>query len=198
MMSALRSVARFPKTRPFIFGTVLAGVKNGACDVLVQKTVEDAETIDWRRVKVFTCFGALFSGAWQYVLFVRLMPRIVPRAEAFALKPLRQKIRDGPGLRGLAIQTFVENGINNPVLYFPIFYTIKEFLEDGPLEDGIKKYRKNFKEDVTAILKVWVPAQLFNFAFSPMWLRVPFVAFVSAFWTAYVSITRGKPEKLHD
>ena len=34
-------------------------------------------------------------------------------------------------------------------------------------------------------------AQAFNFAFSPMWLRVPFVSFVSALWTAYVSIVRG-------
>lgn len=51
--------------------------------------------------------------------------------------------------------------------------------------------RANFQEDVPAILAVWVPAQFINFGFSPMWFRVPFVATVSAFWTAYVSLTRG-------
>jgi hypothetical protein len=51
--------------------------------------------------------------------------------------------------------------------------------------------RKNFHEDVPAILAVWVPAQFINFGFSPMWFRVPFVATVSAFWTGYVSLTRG-------
>lgn len=56
---------------------------------------------------------------------------------------------------------------------------------------GIRMFRKNFHEDVPAILSVWVPAQFLNFGFSPMWFRVPFVATVSAFWTGYVSLTRG-------
>ena len=193
MWSAIRA---FPVRRPFIFGTGLAGVKNGLCDVLVQKAVEGNEDIDWRRVSVFTTFGALFSGAWQYVLFVRIMPRLCPAAEAFAAKPFRQKIKDIPGLKQLALQNFVENGINNPILYFPIFYTVKEFIEGGDLRDGVKKYKAHFKEDVLAIWKVWIPAQFVNFAFNPMWMRVPFVAFVSAFWTGYVSMTRGKKEEL--
>lgn len=87
-----------------------------------------------------------------------------------------------------------ENGINNPLLFFPIFYTIQEFLQRGtearPL-DGVRKYMANAHEDVPAIWSVWIPAQFINFGFSPMWFRVPFVAFVSAFWTAYVSMTRG-------
>ncbi len=194
--AAFRSVRRFPVAHPFVFGTGLAGVKNGACDVLVQKAVEGADDVDWRRTTVFTAFGALFSGAWQYVLFVRIMPRLCPNAAAFAAKPWREKIRDVPGLKQLAVQNFVENGINNPVLYFPIFYTVKEFVEGGKLRDGVRKYKAHFKEDVIAIWKVWIPAQFFNFAFSPMWLRVPFVAFVSAFWTGYVSMTRGKREEL--
>jgi hypothetical protein len=195
MWGALKS---FPMRRPFVFGTGLAGVKNGLCDVLVQTAVEkkDLDTIDWRRVSVFTTFGALFSGAWQYVLFVRMMPRLCPAAEAFAAKPFRQKLKDIPGLKQLAVQNFVENGINNPVLYFPIFYTVKEFIEGGDLRDGVKKYKAHFKEDVLAIWKVWIPAQFVNFAFNPMWMRVPFVAFVSAFWTGYVSMTRGKKEEL--
>ena len=190
------AVRRFPLRHPFLFGTGLAGFKNGCCDILVQKAVENNDTIDWRRVSVFTTFGAIFSGAWQYILFVRIMPRLCPAAEAFAAKPLREKIKDIPGLKQLAVQNFVENGINNPVLYFPIFYTVKEFIEGGELRNGVKKYRKHFKEDVLAIWKVWIPAQFFNFAFSPMWLRVPFVAFVSAFWTGYVSMTRGRKEEL--
>jgi hypothetical protein len=57
----------------------------------------------------------------------------------------------------------------------------------------MRKYRLNLYDDIRAIWSVWVPAQFINFAFSPMWFRVPFVACVSAFWTAYVSYTRGKP-----
>jgi hypothetical protein len=49
----------------------------------------------------------------------------------------------------------------------------------------------NAHEDLPAIWSLWVPAQLVNFGFSPLWLRVPFVAVVSAIWTAFVSVKRG-------
>ena len=195
MFKALRLL---PWTQPFIFGTLFTGAKNASCDILIQKVVEGAEEIDTRRTIAFGTFGMLFSGAWQYGLFVKIMPKLCPGAEAFAAKPIREKLKDIPGLKALAFQNFVENGVNNPVLYFPIFYTIKEFVEGGVLSDGIKKYKMNFKEDLLAIWAVWVPAQFINFAFSPMWFRVPFVACVSAFWTGYVSITRGKKQVLVD
>ena len=88
-------------------------------------------------------------------MFVRLLPRLCPAAEAFANKPIREKIKDVPGLKSLFVQLAVDNGINNPILYFPIFYTVKEFIEGGDLKDGIKKYKTHFKEDVIAIWKVW-------------------------------------------
>ena len=136
-------------------------------------------------------FGFLFTGVWQYALYVKLMPRLCPGALEFAAKPMREKIRDKIGIRNVLIQNFMENGINNPILYFPTFYTIQQYLDNKPLSGGIEKYRQNYKEDIPAILSVWVPAQMVNFTFSPPWFRVPFVACVSAFWTGYVSFTRG-------
>ena len=198
LRQAWRVTRTVPISHPFLFGTGLAGFKSGCCDIIVQKTMDKNEQLNWRRVTVFATFGSTFSGAWQYFLFVRLLPRLCPAAEAFAKKPIREKIKDVPGLKALFVQLAVDNGINNPILYFPIFYTVKEFIEGGDLKDGIKKYKTHFKEDVIAIWKVWIPAQFINFAFSPLWLRVPFVAVVSAFWTGYVSMTRGKREVLED
>jgi len=105
--------------------------------------------------------------------------------------PWREKLKDSAGLRGVLLQNAIENGINNPLLYFPIFYTIQEWLNGGELRNGIRKYQKNWRKDVLDIWKVWVPAQLFNFAFSPLWFRVPYVATVSVLWTSIVSFTRG-------
>lgn len=187
-------LARVPKKHPFAFGVILCGVKNAGCDYAMQRYVQRKEEIDWRRVRVFGTFGMIFNGAWQYALFVRCMPAIFPGAAAFAAKPLRLKLQDRVGMRNLFLQCAIENGINNPLLYFPTFYVLKEHIEGGPWQDGLMKYKKNWKEDVVAIWKVWIPAQLFNFAFCPMWLRVPFVACLSAAWTSYVSITRGEPE----
>jgi len=189
-----RAILAFPKAYPFLFGVSVATIKTGTVDLLVQKFVEKREQIDWQRVYVFTAFGFLFTGVWQYTLFVRVMPSLCPNTKSFIAKPIREKLRDTQGLKELAIQNFVENGLNNPLLYFPIFYSIKEFLDkgaDAKFSNAFKKYLHNAHEDIPAIWSVWVPAQFVNFGFSPMWFRVPFVAAVSAGWTAYVSVTRG-------
>ena len=68
--------------------------------------------------------------------------------------------------------------------------------ESVGIDNDRQKYKKNMKDDLVAIWKVWVPAQFINFAFCPLWLRVPYVACLSCFWTAFVSFTRGKKEIL--
>lgn len=115
----------FPRRHAFVFGVGLTAVKTGTVDLLVQKYVEKKAVVDWRRSLVFVTFGMSYLGAWQYLLFVKIMPSLVPGAASFAAKSLADKLRDPAGLRGVLLQNFVENGINNPLLYFPIFYTIK-------------------------------------------------------------------------
>ena len=56
------------------------------------------------------------------------------------------------------------------------------------------RYQETWQEDVLAIWKVWIPAQTINFAFMPIWARVPFTTCVSFLWTCYVSMARGKAE----
>ena len=182
------------KRHPFVFGTLLAGCKSGGVDVCMQSFVEDVswDELDWRRSKAFFTFGALFCGAWQYALFVKFMPRLCPRALEFAGKPWREKLADKNGIKQLFLQCFVENGINNPFLHFPIFYAVQEWIAERPISGAYDKFKSNFWEDVPRCWAVWVPAQLFNFGFSPAWFRVPFVAFVSAGWTCILSLTRGK------
>ena len=56
-------------------------------------------------------------------------------------------------------------------------------------------WRANQQTDAKRVaVQVWVPAQIINFGFSPLWFRIPFTACVSAFWTCFVSMTRGAPE----
>ena len=160
-------------------------------DIVVQKGLEQRETIDVKRALTFTTFGGVFCGAWQYFLFVKTMPRLVPGAFEFAAKPLRAKFQDAAGMRGLFLQCFVENGINNPLLYLPTFYCIKQFINGDPIVEGFTVYKQNMWEDIPSMWAVWVPAQLFNFGFSPSWFRVPYVACVSLLWTAILSATRG-------
>ena len=42
--------------------------------------------------------------------------------------------------------------------------------------------------------QIWIPATFMNFAFSPMWLRIPVVASTSLVWTIILSSMRGGSE----
>eukprot|EP00966_Prymnesium_polylepis_P205001 4749749-Prymnesium_polylepis.2 len=103
-MMAVRRLAQIPSSHPFLFGVGLTGVKGATCDLVVQRYVERNEKIDTRRVVVFGTFSLLFTGVWQYALFVKVMPRLCPGAEAFALKPWREKLADRHGMRAVLQQ----------------------------------------------------------------------------------------------
>ena len=190
-MGFFKYVAKIPMKHPFAFGTILTGAKTAGLDAMMQKMVEKREELDIRRTLTFGIFGLSFNGAWQYLLFVKVMPRFVPGAFTFAAKPIREKLKDKVGIRGVLLQCFVENGINNPFLYFPLFYMTQEWIAGGRPLDGVDRYKQNWKNDLMAIWSLWGPAQFINFAFSAPWFRIPFVALTSCIWTCYVSLTRG-------
>ena len=187
-----------PIKYPLAFGVVLSGFKTSFSDLLVQKVVERKEKIDWRRNASFAAFGFLYLGGIQYALYVPIFGRLFPNAAKFAAKPLKQKVKDGAGLFNLGLQTFLDQCIHHPLMYFPAFYITRELVmgaknDSGKPEIGrvLNEYRKNMKEDLIALWKIWVPATLFNFAFMPMHLRIPFAAGVSLLWTCILSTMRG-------
>ena len=67
----------------FLLGSGATGVKTCVADILVQKTYEQRETIDWRRNFVFSSFGLCYLGAFQYVQYSIWFPRIFPGSAAF-------------------------------------------------------------------------------------------------------------------
>lgn len=178
---------------PFLVSVTSATAKGGGADLIVQIYIEKQEKVNWRRFAVFTSFGFLFCGCWQYYLFSKFMPKLCPGASSFIAKPLRDKLRDARGLRELALQISIDPGINNVMLYFPIFYLIQGIADEGRFEprEAMRRYSANISEDLTAIWSVYVPVQIFNFAFLPIWFRVPFVNAVSFLWTGYWSALRG-------
>ena len=97
------------------------------------------------------------------------------------------------GHRGVApVKVFLDQAIHHPLLYFPFFYGLKAFVEGKPLASAATKYKAEAWESCQALWKVWVPAQLVNFAFVPRHLRIPYVAAVSFGWTVILSTMQGR------
>ena len=74
------------------------------------------------------------------------------------------KLRDKAGLQDAAKMVLFDVLVHSPLIYFPCYYTVKESIGGkkwNPVDwvkDGVGKYRKNMKEDLTAMVKVTVPS----------------------------------------
>ena len=189
------AIKKIPKQYPLAFGVVISTVKTSASDLLVQKVVERKEQIDWKRNIAFGTFGFFYLGGFQYFLYVPVFGRLFPCASKFAAKPLREKVKDIRGMMSLTGQVFLDQCVHHPLMYFPVFYLVKDFVvNDGKIPNVGKVldgYKETMREDLLALWKIWVPATFLNFAFMPMWARIPWVAGVSALWTCVLSAMRG-------
>ncbi|CAJ1957745.1 unnamed protein product [Cylindrotheca closterium] len=190
MLSRLQQI---PLQYPFAFGVVLSGFKTSFSDLLVQKVIERRQEIDWKRNAAFASFGFLYLGGVQYTLYVPIFGRLFPQARTFVKLGWREKMRDTKGLFAVFAQTFLDQCVHHPLMYFPAFYCTRELVVSEKPDFGkvIDDYRRNMKEDLLALWKIWVPATAINFAFMPMHLRIPFVAGVSLLWTGVLSAMRG-------
>jgi predicted amino acid-binding ACT domain protein len=193
LKTAWHRASSIPSHYPFWFGVGLSGFKTSLSDLLVQKVVERRDEIDWRRNMAFAAFGFIYLGGVQYTLYVPLFSRLFPNAASFAAKSLRDKARDVRGMYQLGMQVVLDQMIHHPLLYFPAFYCTKELVmkKEPNVARCLQEYRHNMWEDLQALWKIWVPATIINFAFCPMYLRIPFVAGVSLCWTCILSAMRG-------
>jgi len=190
---AWQQIRRIPIENPIIFGVTFSTVKTSFSDLLVQTQFEKRglADIDWRRNSAFALFGCFYLGGVQYALYVPGFGRLFPKAAEFATKPFKEKLKDPVGWRNMLSQVFLDQCVHHPLMYFPVFYSLKEVVAGGSAWTGLMRFRENYKEDMVALWKVWVPATIINFTFSPMWLRIPFVASTSLIWTVILSAMRG-------
>ena len=88
-------------------------------------------------------------------------------------------------------------------MYFPVFYATKEIVTN-PENPDLKRaiiddyFKTNFKEDMLALWKIWIPSTVLNFTFMPLWGRIPWVASTSLIWTCILSMMRGGEAGLKD
>ena len=182
---------------PFLFQLGIATIKTSTADLMVQKYIEKKD-IDYHRNKVFTIFGFTYLGCAQYVFYVKWMNKLFPSVQNFAKQSLRLKLRNPLFLAGLVGQVCFDAFFLTPFLYFPSFYTLKEYLDSESnknttnlIKNGLTKYKKNFWEDNKNYCMLWLPINLGIYVL-PIYLRLPAVHTVSFCWTGILSYTRGK------
>jgi hypothetical protein len=194
----------FVKENPFLFQLGVATTKTSAADLVAQVVGEKKSfsEIDWKRNGIFVVFGFAYLGCFQYYLMINKYRQWFPTMDSFAKLTFAQKLKDTAGLLDAGKMVLFDIIVHLPMIYFPTYYAIKEFVGGhswNPVDwarDGVSKYANNAKEDLTAMIQLWLPADCIQFVL-PIHIRLPFRHIVSFFWTVYVSFTRGaiEPEK---
>jgi hypothetical protein len=191
--AAAKKSGNFAKDNPFAFQMIVATGKTMAADLMTQTVAErkSLDEIDWKRNGIFVVFGFVYLGGFQWWLMVHKYRQWFPTMDRFAKLPFAEKLKDTAGLIEAAKMVIFDITIHLPLLYFPTYYTVKEFVGGhswNPVDwvtTGVTKYSKNMKEDLTAMVKLWGPSDCIQFVL-PIYIRMPFRHFVSFFWTASV------------
>ncbi|CAB9529475.1 Mpv17 / PMP22 family [Seminavis robusta] len=194
-------IASFPKEHPFAFQLMVATGKTSAADLVCQVVAERKSwnEIDWKRNGIFVVFGFVYLGGFQYWLMVNKYRQWFPTMDRFAKLPFAEKLKDTAGILDAMKMVLFDVTVHLPIIYFPSYYAVKEFVGGHSwnpadwVKDGVTKYSRNMKEDLTAMIQLWGPSDCIQFVL-PMHIRMPFRHLVSFFWTAYVSFTRGAIE----
>ena len=200
--SSSASSTSWVKENPFKFQLAVATAKTSAADLMVQVGPERKswDEIDWKRNGIFVIFGFAYLGGFQYYLMVNKYRQWFPTMDAFAKLSFGEKLKHKAGMLDAIKMVLFDVTVHLPLLYFPTYYTVKEFVSNpsyNPLDwmsHGVSKYYNNMQEDLTAMIQLWGPSDCIQFVL-PIYIRMPFRHMVSFFWTAYVSFTRGKIEE---
>jgi len=171
-----RVMMRFPWSSSLLITTG----KTAAADLFVQKIVEKKKEIDWRRNAVFGGFGLVYLGCFQYYMYNFIYWRMFP----------------GLSIKMTAAKVIFDQLVLHPVCYFPVFYYFQQGINTREwgftaFKRAMEVYGENFTADLPRLWAFWFPAQSVTFGLMPMHLRLPWVAFISFFFTACLSWWRG-------
>jgi len=194
-----QQIMTFPKRKPYATNIMIATIKTGLADYVVQMYVQKNEVFDYKRNAVFIAFGCLYLGVFQWFVYVTCFAKLCPNAIKFSNMSWAEKRAFRPGQIDLAKQVFIDNFIHYTFIYFPVFYVFKEAIqgEEGVersgvdiIKAGMSKYAKNFWPDNYAIWGLWIPADFIIYAV-PIWMRLPLNHSLSLLWTMILSYLRG-------
>jgi len=185
---------------PFTFQVALATIKTSLADLLVQTKVEKKESIDWNRNLLFILFGGLYLGVFQWGVYVIGFQRIFPTMATFCNQSIREKLRNKKGIKELFGQILLDFVFVQPVLYFPVFYGFKTFVDPSFKEgetrfgNAFANWKKNFFQDNIGMSLFWLPMDIVIYSV-PLWIRLPLNHGISFLWVCVLSFYRGEDDK---
>ena len=157
--------------RPMITAFATCAVKSGASDVVAQRQLEGANTIDVSRTGKFLTWGGAYCGCFQHLLYNVAYPRVFGSAGKLKLLPTM----------------CFELGVHFPFVANPCYYACNSLFTGRTATDGLIRYRDEFWNVMRVVWCIWTPAHYMTFAVVPPRFRIAWVASVSFGWLVVLS-----------
>ena len=165
------SYAKWPMRLAFATCTA----KALASDVVSQKQLESAVSLDAPRSAKFALYNGLYCGCFQHLLYNRAYPALLGAA--------------GPGAGAAVVARTLafEMCVHFPLGALPAYYASNALLTGGTAAAGLRRYADEFESVMATVCKIWLPAHLVTFALVPVNFRIAWVASVSFCWLVVLS-----------
>ena len=182
----IEQISDFYQSYPTESAVLTCGVKASVADCIAQvRSWKDAATgkegeggaensIEIKRNLSYIVYGGIFIGLMCNLEYNCLFPIL---------------FGDDTSLITLCKKNFFDNFISAPLMWLPPLYMTKAVMFEYPLEEGLRKYVHDVKEEglLLKYWSVWVPAQFVTFGLIPEHFRVAFMAMISFCWFIILS-----------
>ena len=173
-----------PPARPVFFVRLLHGRRvcrlgsqattsaalSGVGDLACQGVIEQRDHLDGRRLLTFTALGGFLVGPTLHGWYAWLH-RAIPGSTA------------GSVLQRLAL----DQGVFAPIFTPSFMFAVRVLERPQEAPRALASVADDWWPAVTANWKLWIPAQLVNFAIVPLHFQVLFANGVALVWNTYLS-----------
>mmetsp|Transcript_26268 Transcript_26268/g.66668 ORF Transcript_26268/g.66668 Transcript_26268/m.66668 type:complete len:268 (-) Transcript_26268:267-1070(-) len=177
----LQSTRDWVEQHPMAMKAAAMGVTYSLADIAAQifTHFDTGEHFSWAE-RVRRNFGLAIIGL---VVVGPLLSIWFDRLEAFC---------PGTSLRAVLSRTLLDQLLEVPIMV-TIIFVLSALAEGHDLTYALKKVRHKLLPTWRGCTTVWAPVQLINQGLIPLRSRVYFMALVSFFWDAYMSIAAHAP-----
>ncbi|KAJ3981368.1 hypothetical protein F5890DRAFT_1536065 [Lentinula detonsa] len=100
-------------------------------------------------------------------------------------------------LRAVVYKVTLDQLVAAPFITVPMFFGSMSILEGRP-DEAISRIRNSYVSTLTRGWCLFIPAQIVNFAFVPVPMRILFFSTVALCWNTYLSFFNAKQKRLQE
>ena len=157
-----------------------------AGDIACQKIEgKSNDSIDFRRLRAVTIFGALYTGAFLHFLYPLFPSAVRAAANLVSSAPLRKRLLDQTSFSH-AIGCAAVDNVHCALIYLPSFLVGVGLLQGENFDAAVATLRREWREAYAYCTAFWLPFMSLNFLYVPASHRVRAMASANFFWNVII------------